>query len=262
MCCTMGERPPAALDGAADLHQLILTGAATCTMLFLCSAFVAGFLGFFFAQSAKVFTHYYTEQKWDLTRLVSSGGMPSSHTGLVMGLTTALGVLQGTSSPAFAIALVFSLIVRVDGADEHCRRPLLLILVVKSASIHTHCTSPQVMYDASGVRLHAGKQASVLNMIITEVSSSDSHDFTAEITGFALTALVASAATSANVHSALSLFAAATRPPSIVDPGPAQGYTGAYAAAGRQGYVPCCGWTFICYCVTGCATEQSCRVLT
>lgn len=27
----------------------------------------------------------------------------------------------------------------------------------------------QVMYDASGVRLHAGKQASVLNMIITEL---------------------------------------------------------------------------------------------
>lgn len=25
------------------------------------------------------------------------------------------------------------------------------------------------MYDASGVRLHAGKQASVLNMIITEL---------------------------------------------------------------------------------------------
>ena len=46
-------------------------------------AFVAAFLGFFFAQSAKVFTHFYTERKWDFTRLVSSGGMPSSHTALV-----------------------------------------------------------------------------------------------------------------------------------------------------------------------------------
>lgn len=46
-------------------------------------AFVAAFLGFFFAQSAKVFTHYYTERKWDFTRLISSGGMPSSHTALV-----------------------------------------------------------------------------------------------------------------------------------------------------------------------------------
>jgi uncharacterized protein len=100
------------------------------------SAFVAAFLGFLFAQTAKVFTHYYIESKWDFLKLVSSGGMPSSHTALVMGLTTAIGVLQGTNTPWFAIALVFSLI---------------------------------VMYDATGVRLHAGKQASVLNMIITEL---------------------------------------------------------------------------------------------
>jgi acid phosphatase family membrane protein YuiD len=31
------------------------------------------------------------------------------------------------------------------------------------------CLCAQVMYDASGVRLHAGRQASVLNMIITEL---------------------------------------------------------------------------------------------
>ena len=56
---------------------------------------MAAFLGFFFAQVAKVFTHHFITREWDLTRLVGSGGMPSSHTALVMGLTTALGVLQG-----------------------------------------------------------------------------------------------------------------------------------------------------------------------
>ncbi|KDD75107.1 PAP2 family protein [Helicosporidium sp. ATCC 50920] len=101
-----------------------------------CRAFVAAFLGFFFAQTAKVFTHYYVERKWDLTRLVGSGGMPSSHTSSVMGVTTAVGVLCGTDSAVFAMCVVFSLI---------------------------------VMYDATGVRLHAGKQASVLNMIIMEL---------------------------------------------------------------------------------------------
>ena len=54
----------------------------------------------------------------------------------VLGLTTALGVIRGTSSAEFAISLIFSMV---------------------------------VMYDASGVRLHAGKTASVLNMIITEL---------------------------------------------------------------------------------------------
>jgi uncharacterized protein len=100
------------------------------------SAFVAAFIAFLFAQGAKVFTHFYVSREWDMMRLVSSGGMPSSHTALVLGLTSALGALAGTDSPAFAISLVFSLV---------------------------------VMYDATGVRLHAGKQASVLNMIITEL---------------------------------------------------------------------------------------------
>lgn len=99
-------------------------------------AFVASFLGFLFAQIAKVFTHYYVNQEWDISRCYSSGGMPSSHTSLVMGLTTAIATMYGLSSPFFAISLMFSMI---------------------------------VMYDATGVRLHAGKQASVLNMIITEL---------------------------------------------------------------------------------------------
>lgn len=58
-------------------------GSSGLVGLFHNGAFVAAFLGFFFAQSAKVFTHYYTERKWDFTRLISSGGMPSSHTALV-----------------------------------------------------------------------------------------------------------------------------------------------------------------------------------
>ncbi|KAG2493183.1 hypothetical protein HYH03_008603 [Edaphochlamys debaryana] len=67
---------------------------------------------------------------------MKSGGMPSSHTALVMGLTTAVAVEHGTSSTVFAICLVLSAI---------------------------------IMYDATGVRLHAGRQATVLNIIIAEM---------------------------------------------------------------------------------------------
>ncbi len=110
-----------------------------------------------------------------------------------MGLTTAIGVLQGTNSPMFAISLVFSLIVSLAALSQVPAHPVAL----QSALRHAAClaalwlcaaapsrawrvapyssrtpTRParhQVMYDASGVRLHAGKQASVLNMIITEL---------------------------------------------------------------------------------------------
>ena len=50
---------------------------------FPCSPFVAAFIAFAIAQITKFFTFYYTENRWDITRVVGSGGMPSSHTSMV-----------------------------------------------------------------------------------------------------------------------------------------------------------------------------------
>lgn len=104
--------------------------------LFYNGAFMSALLAFTVAQTAKLFTHWYVEKKWDIKRLIGSGGMPSSHTAFVVGLTASVGVQEGTSSNLFAICLVLSLI---------------------------------VMYDASGVRLQAGRQASILNLIIADM---------------------------------------------------------------------------------------------
>ena len=67
---------------------------------------------------------------------MGSGGMPSSHTALIVGLTTAVGVKLGTDSSLFALCLVISLI---------------------------------VMYDATNVRQAAGRHASLLNLIVSEL---------------------------------------------------------------------------------------------
>lgn len=48
-----------------------------------CRPCVAGFVAFFIAQSLKVITHWYSEGRWDFTRVIGSGGMPSSHTACV-----------------------------------------------------------------------------------------------------------------------------------------------------------------------------------
>ena len=50
--------------------------------------FVAAFIAFAIAQITKCFTYYYTENKWDFTRIVGSGGMPSSHTSMVRAALT------------------------------------------------------------------------------------------------------------------------------------------------------------------------------
>lgn len=72
-------------------------------------------------------------KKFNFKRLMQAGGMPSSHSGVVISLTTMIGKNVGINSPLFAIALIFSFI---------------------------------VMYDAAGVRRAAGKQAKLLNKIV------------------------------------------------------------------------------------------------
>lgn len=100
------------------------------------SPFVGAFAAFAVAQSLKVLTFYAAEGRWEPSRLVGSGGMPSSHTAAVAALAAAVAALAGTASPEFAICAVLAGV---------------------------------VMYDASGVRLAAGRHASVLNSILTEL---------------------------------------------------------------------------------------------
>lgn len=98
--------------------------------------FLVGFTAWFIAQVAKVVITLIRDRELNLYRLVGSGGMPSSHSSFVMGLTTSIGLDLGWDSPLFAMALVFSLV---------------------------------VMYDASGVRQAVGKQAIILNTIIADL---------------------------------------------------------------------------------------------
>jgi hypothetical protein len=95
--------------------------------------FLAGFIAWMTAQILKIATHYIQHRELDLTRIVGSGGMPSSHSSLVMGISTGIGIKYGWGSDIYVLALVFSVI---------------------------------VMYDASGVRRSVGKQAIILNRII------------------------------------------------------------------------------------------------
>lgn len=89
----------------------------------------------FIAQALKVVLTLLTQKKFDLYRFVGSGGMPSSHSSIVMGLSTSVGLKAGWASVSYAISLVFALI---------------------------------VMYDAAGVRRAVGKQAIILNKMLED----------------------------------------------------------------------------------------------
>lgn len=88
------------------------------------------------AQVAKVTLSSVRQRRLNLRVLAETGGMPSSHSAIVMGLTTAIGKYAGLTSAAFAIALIFSFV---------------------------------VMYDAAGLRRAAGRQAEVLNRLVEDL---------------------------------------------------------------------------------------------
>ncbi|WP_019123762.1 divergent PAP2 family protein [Brevibacillus massiliensis] len=87
------------------------------------------------AQFVKIPLQFIATKTWQWPLLFSTGGMPSSHSSAVTALSTAVGLREGFSSNIFAISAVLGII---------------------------------VMFDAAGVRRHAGMQAVVLNRLVDE----------------------------------------------------------------------------------------------
>lgn len=88
------------------------------------------------AQILKTFTAYLKNRRFQAERLIGTGGMPSSHTALVVGLASAVGFRDGVDVPLFALAVVLAGI---------------------------------VMYDAAGVRRAAGRHAKAINKLARHV---------------------------------------------------------------------------------------------
>ncbi|KAL6851652.1 hypothetical protein ACP4OV_020216 [Aristida adscensionis] len=145
-----GELPDlaaaAAAGGGAGIGTLLMsTTAAAVTkarespyLLALAAnpTFVSGLVAWAAAQAAKAVLTSFVERRWDPRMLFSSGGMPSSHTALCTALTASVALCHGVSDALFPVCLGFTLI---------------------------------VMYDATGVRRHAGMQAEVLNKIVEDL---------------------------------------------------------------------------------------------
>lgn len=73
----------------------------------------SAFLGWLFAQMAKVIILAVRRNAWSFRYLWEQGGMPSSHAALVCALAFSILLLQGVST-SFVIALVFALVVIRD----------------------------------------------------------------------------------------------------------------------------------------------------
>ncbi len=98
----------------------------------------AALIAWAIAQSIKVPVEYLQTRKWNWALLVQAGGMPSSHSALVVSAAHAIGLSVGFGSPLFALAFVISMV---------------------------------VIYDATGIRRQAGKHAELINAMINDLAS-------------------------------------------------------------------------------------------
>lgn len=96
----------------------------------------AALLAWFLAQLIKVVIELLLARRFDARLFVSSGGMPSSHSSLIVACATSIGRLYGTSEPVFALAVVVAAV---------------------------------VMYDACNVRRSAGDTAKLVNKLLEHV---------------------------------------------------------------------------------------------
>jgi len=98
--------------------------------------FSAATLAWILAQLFKITIYAVQSRQVDFSRLVDTGGMPSSHTAFVSALCTTVAFTEGTHSILFAVVLSFSLI---------------------------------IIYDATNLRRSAGYHAQVLNEIVPKL---------------------------------------------------------------------------------------------
>lgn len=115
--------------------RLVGDGVHNRMELFLNFPLWAALAAIIFAQIIKVPIKFFATKEFVPSLAFSTGGMPSSHSAAVTALTTGIGIVEGVSSSMFAVAAIFSVI---------------------------------TMYDASGVRRHAGQHAALLNVLIKD----------------------------------------------------------------------------------------------
>ncbi|HNK64557.1 MAG TPA: divergent PAP2 family protein [Anaerolineales bacterium] len=97
---------------------------------------IAVLVGWLLAQILKIPTEYLRSRKWLWAMFFAAGGMPSSHTSLMVAGTLAVGLYHGFDNPIFGIAVAITMI---------------------------------IAHDAAGVRRQAGKHAERINVLFDEL---------------------------------------------------------------------------------------------
>jgi len=104
--------------------------------LFQNKVLIAGLSAWLLAQIIKLPLDYLRTRRWNWALMLTTGGMPSSHSSLMTGTVFAIGLYNGFNDPLFALGVALTMI---------------------------------VTYDAAGVRRQAGIHAQRINVLFEEL---------------------------------------------------------------------------------------------
>jgi len=79
-------------------------------------ALIAGLTAWLIAQVIKIPLDYMRTRRWNWALLLTTGGMPSSHSSLMTGTVFAIGLYHGFDNPIFALGVAITMIVTYDAA--------------------------------------------------------------------------------------------------------------------------------------------------
>jgi hypothetical protein len=102
------------------------------------TALIGALTAWAIAQIVKLPLDYRQTKKWHWALLLSPGGMPSSHSALVVGMAHGVGLAAGYDSPVFALSFAVAMV---------------------------------VLYDATGIRRQAGLHAELINAMIEDLAA-------------------------------------------------------------------------------------------
>jgi acid phosphatase family membrane protein YuiD len=97
---------------------------------------LTGLISWILAQALKIPIDLFQSRHWNWALFLAAGGMPSSHSALVVSTAMAVGLHSGFDNPIFGVATALAMV---------------------------------VVYDATGIRRQAGMQAQKINILVEEL---------------------------------------------------------------------------------------------
>jgi len=97
---------------------------------------LTGLASWILAQALKIPIDLFQSRHWNWALFFAAGGMPSSHSALVISTAMAVGLHYGFDNPIFGVATAIAMV---------------------------------VVYDATGIRRQAGMQAQKINILVEEL---------------------------------------------------------------------------------------------